>query len=163
MCIIQEIIWIIQNYYILSGLRGSVTDDEINATKGIDCSTFITWILIQYGYTEFINNYQLTTRDFYYWIVGEPENANYDLTKYGWEWASTKNETPQPGDILLKSSISRHVELFVGDGIGTYGAGGDRAIRRKISYPNVRTSRILELGQFDYIIRVKKPTMGVLE
>lgn len=85
------------------------------------------------------------------------------MSKYGWEWASTKNENPQPGDILLKSSISRHVELFVGDGIGTYGAGEDKAIRKKISYPNVKTSRILELGQFDYIIRVQKPNVGVLE
>lgn len=85
------------------------------------------------------------------------------MSKYGWELYSTKDETPKPGDILFKSSISRNVELFVGDGIGTYGAEGDSAIQSKISYPDYNTSRILELGQFDYIIRVKKPTTGTLE
>lgn len=132
------------------------------STRGIDCSAFVTWVLIQYGYTEFINKTQLTTNDFYCWIVGRPQDANYDLSKYGWEWASTKNETPQPGDILLKSSPSRHVEIFIGDGIGTQGAGRDAQIQRKISYANCSTSRILELGQFDYIIRVPKPAMSVL-
>ena len=126
-----------------------------NTTKGIDCSAFITWVLIQYGYTEFIGQSQLSTNDFLCWILGST-GANYDLSQYGWEWATTETETPQPGDFLLKVSDPRHIEIFAGDGVGTYGAGTTEQIRKEISYENCSTSRIINSGSFHYIIRVTK-------
>ena len=126
-----------------------------NNTRGIDCSAFVTWVSVQYGYTEFIGQVQLSTNDFLCWILGSP-GANYDLSQYGWEWATTATETPQPGDFLLKASQSRHIEVFAGDGVGTYGAGSTNQIRKEISYKNCSTSRIINEGHFDYIIRVTK-------
>ena len=129
-----------------------MSDDN---TKGIDCSAFITWVLIQYGYTEFIEQTQLSTNDFICWILDQP-GANYDLSQYGWEWTTTETETPQPGDFLLKVSESPHIEVFAGDGVGTYGAGTLEQIRKEISYSNCSTSRIIDSGDFRYIIRVTK-------
>lgn len=124
-----------------------------NASQGIDCSAFVTWVLIQYGYTEFEGRSQLSTYDFVCWINGEV--GNYDLSKYGWEWESTANATPEPGDLLLKSSPSRHIEIFAGDGVGTYGAGSNHQINATISYENCSTKTIINEGHFDYIIRIK--------
>ena len=58
------------------------TPGEVDRSGGgIDCSTYITWILIMNGYTEFKGKYQLTTYDFIQWIKGG--TGNYDLSHYG--------------------------------------------------------------------------------
>ena len=131
------------------------TPGEVDRSGGgIDCSTYITWILIMNGYTEFKGKYQLTTYDFIQWIKGG--TGNYDLSHYGWTWQKTSdsNATINEGDLLLKTSSSAHIELYAGN--GTYGAGSTNAIRRVKSYVNCSKQRIVQLGNFDYIIKINK-------
>lgn len=131
------------------------TPGEVDRSGGgIDCSTYITWILIMNGYTEFKGKHQLTTYDFIQWIKGG--TGNYDLSHYGWTWQKTSdsNATINEGDLLLKTSSSAHIELYAGN--GTYGAGSTNAIRRVKSYVNCSKQRIVQLGNFDYIIKINK-------
>lgn len=131
------------------------TPGEVDRSGGgIDCSTYITWILIMNGYTEFKGKYQLTTYDFIQWIKGG--TGNYDLSHYGWTWQKTSdsNATINEGDLLLKTSSSAHIELYAGN--GTYNAGSTNAIRRVKSYVNCSKQRIVQLGNFDYIIKINK-------
>ncbi len=95
---------------------------------GIDCSTYVTWVLIMSGYTEFEGKSQLTTLDFVNWIEGK---GGYNFSKYGWTYhkVSEKNLTVNPGDLLLKTSVSRHIEIYAGN--GTYGAGSNHQIQNK--------------------------------
>ena len=128
------------------------TPGEVDRSGGgIDCSTYITWILIMNGYTEFKGKHQLTTYDFIQWIKGG--TGNYDLSHYGWTWQKTSdsNATINEGDLLLKTSSSAHIELYAGNG-----AGSTNAIRRVKSYVNCSKQRIVQLGNFDYIIKINK-------
>ena len=70
--------------------------------KKIDCSSFVSWVLLEYGYTEFQGG-QTTTLVFY--------NTNWNK-KYGWEeihLAPGENPTSklQPGDIYVRYSSGK--------------------------------------------------------
>ena len=112
-----------------------------NDTKHIDCSAYVCWVLYEYGYTEF-EGLQKTTA----WFMGNgPSNMG---------WTILKANEAKAGDLLVKSG---HMEIFVGDGVGTYGAGSDKAIAREISYPGCSLDTIVEKGGFTRAIRVKPP------
>lgn len=99
--------------------------DEDKSGYGVDCSTFVTWALIMSGYDQLKNKHQLTTSDFYELVT----SGTGRCAGFGWTYSKTSdsNLTAKPGDILLKTSKSRHVEIYMGN--GTYGAGSDRQIK----------------------------------
>ena len=112
-----------------------------NGTNHIDCSAYVTWVLYEYGYTEF-KGLQKTTA----WFMGMgPSNKG---------WTILEPKDAQAGDLLVKSG---HMEILVGDGVGTYGAGSDEAIKREISYPGCSLATIIKSGGFTRAIRVKPP------
>lgn len=126
---------------------------EDKSSCGIDCSAYITWILIMCGYTEFEGKMQLTTNDFIQWINGG--TGNYNLAQYGWTYQKVADGdyTVEPGDLLLKTSKSAHIEMYAGG--GTYGAGSNHAIQSEITYRDCTPQRIINLGNFSYIIKIK--------
>lgn len=97
-----------------------------NSGYGIDCSTYVTWVLIMSGYSQFKDRAQLTTADFWGWING---SGGYNFSSLGWTYHKVTEEglTVAPGDLLLKTSSSRHIEIYAGN--GTLGAGSDRQIK----------------------------------
>lgn len=84
--------------------------------RTIDCSSFVTWVLVSAGINGFTEGmYQWTSSDF-------TSNA------YGWQEVSV--EEAQPGDIV---TYSGHVEIIAGPGDGShflvYNCGGDSSIQ----------------------------------
>lgn len=75
----------------------------------IDCSAFVSWVLYEYGYTEFAGG-QTNTEGF--------KNTNWNQ-KYGWEEIAVgSGENPydilQPGDIFVRhGNGTHHVTLVV--------------------------------------------------
>lgn len=112
-----------------------------NGTSYIDCSAYVTWVLYEYGYTEFAGHQKDTA-----WFMGSGPS------KKG--WTILKPSEAKAGDLLVKSG---HMEIFAGDGVGTYAAGSTNAIRREISYAGCSLSKIISDGGFTRAIRVKAP------
>ena len=69
-------------------------------------------------------------------------------------WTILKPSEAKAGDLLVKSG---HIEIFAGDGVGTYAAGSTNAIRTEISYKGCSLSKIIAAGGFTRAIRVKEP------
>ena len=112
-----------------------------NGTSYIDCSAYVTWVLYEYGYTEFAGHQKDTA-----WFMGSGPS------KKG--WTILKPSEAKAGDLLVKSG---HIEIFAGDGVGTYAAGSTNAIRTEISYKGCSLSKIIAAGGFTRAIRVKEP------
>lgn len=112
-----------------------------NGTSYIDCSAYVTWVLYEYGYTEFAGHQKDTA-----WFMGSGPS------KMG--WTILKPSEAKAGDLLVKSG---HIEIFAGDGVGTYAAGSTNAIRTEISYKGCSLSKIIAAGGFTRAIRVKEP------
>ena len=112
-----------------------------NGTSYIDCSAYVTWVLYEYGYTEFAGHQKDTA-----WFMGSGPS------KMG--WTILKPSEAKTGDLLVKSG---HIEIFAGDGVGTYAAGSTNAIRTEISYKGCSLSKIIAAGGFTRAIRVKEP------
>lgn len=112
-----------------------------NGTSYIDCSAYVTWVLYEYGYTEFAGHQKDTA-----WFMGSGPS------KMG--WTILKPSEAKAGDLLVKSG---HIEIFAGDGVGTYAAGSTNAIRSEISYKGCSLSKINSAGGFTRAIRVKEP------
>lgn len=76
----------------------------------IDCSSFVSWVLYQYGYTEF-GGAQVTSQGF--------KNTNWSK-KYGWEEITVgSGENPidilQPGDIFVRNGSGTHHVTIVAE------------------------------------------------
>ena len=112
-----------------------------NGTNYIDCSAYVTWVLYEYGYTEFAGHQKDTA-----WFMGSGPS------KMG--WTILKPSEAKAGDLLVKSG---HIEIFAGDGVGTYSAGSTNSIRKDISYKGCSLSKIISDGGFTRAIRVKAP------
>lgn len=112
-----------------------------NGTSYIDCSAYVTWVLYEYGYTEFAGHQKDTA-----WFMGSGPS------KMG--WTILKPSEAKAGDLLVKSG---HIEIFAGDGVGTYSAGSTNSIRKDISYKGCSLSKIISDGGFTRAIRVKAP------
>ena len=83
--------------------------------KVVDCSSFVTWVLVDAGVQGFSNG------------MGQGGSSTFYKNPYGWEEVSTENA--QPGDILVYSG---HVEILAD--IGTdrfivYNCGGNSSIK----------------------------------
>lgn len=123
----------------------------------IDCSAYVSWVLYEYGYTEF-GGVQTDTGKFY--------TTNWN-EKYGWEEIPVaKGENPidklQPGDIFVryngkKSTDIHHVYIFVSNG-ESYDCGQESNWLGKNGKPcgfnDMLTSRNSAPGK---IIRVTPP------
>ena len=125
--------------YVTDGIStGNGSIPYPNGTNYTDCSAYVTWVLYEYGYTEF------TTQKTSSWFNGDGPKSK--------GWSVLPASSAQPGDILVTSG---HVEIYVGD--GTYAAGCTDAIRREKSYSGISLSRIIDMGGFTKAIRVTKP------
>ena len=88
--------------------------------KTIDCSSYVSWVLYEYGYTEFGGS-QKSSQTFL--------NTNWN-SKYGWleiPVKSGKNPSSilQPGDIFVRyGGDIHHVYIYVGPG-KSYDCGDD--------------------------------------
>ena len=121
-------------------------------TKYIDCSTYVTWVLYEYGYKEFSTSISSASY----------RNREYVKSK-GWQIIDARNA--QAGDILVyqrRSDGSGHVEIFAGNGVGIYGAGSEGQINSEISFRGMSIDGIIGWWDRDgvdtlYAIRVPKP------
>ncbi len=116
------------NFYYVQG-------NEIpypNKTKYTDCSAYVTWVLYEYGYTEF-KGHQKTSE----WFMDE---SNWK--KYGWKKVNLKDA--EPGDII---AMNGHVEIYAGKE-KAYSCGSTNAIRRDTQSMDSRAK---------FAIRVTKP------
>lgn len=104
-----------------------------NGTSYTDCSAYVTWVLYEYGYTEFTS--QKTT----HWF-NNPDNWK----KYGWKKIPISEI--QPGDILMKNG---HMEIYYG-GNKTLNCGSTNAINRE--FDNYVTKSVQ--SSFNFGIRV---------
>ena len=111
-----------------------------NGTNYIDCSSYVSWVLYEYGYKEFKGHQKSSL-----WFM---ENSS---SKMGWYILKASNA--KPGDLLVRAG---HIEIFVGDKIGTLGAGSDNQIKSIISYGGCDLNTIISRGKFTMAIRVKK-------
>ena len=125
--------------YVSDGIStGNGSIPYPNGTNYTDCSAYVTWVLYQYGYTEF------RTQKTSSWFNGDGPASK--------GWSVLPASSAQPGDILVTSG---HVEIYAGD--GTYAAGCTDAIRREKSYSGNSLSQIIAWGGFTKAIRVTKP------
>lgn len=115
-------------YYSLKGTYIPITDSEVS----IDCSSYVTWVLYEYGYKE-LAGYQQTT-----WTLVDRAR------EYG--WTMKPGSEAQPGDILLNPST--HTEIYIGDG-KVYNCGSTNSIRSKYTYDDP--------ARYQYAITVTKP------
>lgn len=94
-------IWVeVYNRFTTYGGLGNIPPSE--GQTQIDCSGYVSWVLYEYGYTDF--NYQVNTEKFY--------NTNWNQ-KYGWtEIPVGSGENPinilQPGDIFVRYGNGTH-------------------------------------------------------
>lgn len=110
-----------------------------NGTNYTDCSAYISWVIYEFGYTEFAGTQHTSA-----WFMG-----NGPKTK---GWVVLDASQAKPGDILAKYG---HVEIYAGN--GTYSAGSEDSINSTMSYVGCSLSRIIELGGFTRAIRVTAP------
>ena len=93
------------NYkYKQAGISVPIT----SAVKTVDCSSFVSWVLYEAGFTEF-SGYQKTSSYF---------------RKNPMNWQKVSKENLQAGDILVYTG---HVEIYAGDG-NYYNCGGNKSI-----------------------------------
>lgn len=95
-------------YYAQAGVNIPIT----GSGRTIDCSSFVSWVLYEAGYTE-MEGYQQTS-------------ATFRDNKWGWQEVSVSEA--QPGDLLLYSG---HVEIVAGDAgdrFLVYNCGGNESI-----------------------------------
>ena len=110
-----------------------------NGTTYTDCSAYVSWVIYEYGYTEFAGHQKTSG-----WFMGDgPASMG---------WGVYPASEAQPGDILAKSG---HVEIYAGN--GTYGAGGDEQINAEMSYVGCSLDYIINDGGFTRAIRVTQP------
>ena len=128
----------------------------------IDCSSFVTWVLYEYGYTEF-GGAQVDTSMFY--------NTNWN-SKYGWqEIAVGSRENPinqlQPGDLFVRyegkaSGQTHHITLVVkieNNRIYTYDCGDESHWTTKLEADNTYDATwFFTASGPGKIIRVTSPT-----
>lgn len=105
----QEILEYIRANGFTYGAPGRSIPDIKNGKK-IDCSSYVSWVLYESGYTEF-KGHQHTSSDF----------CNNTMN---WQ-VIDREEDLQPGDIL---AYEGHVEIYAGNG-KIYNAGSTKAIR----------------------------------
>ena len=83
--------------------------------KVVDCSSFVTWVLVEAGVQGFSNG------------MSQWGSSTFYSNPYGWEEVSTDNA--QPGDILVYSG---HVEILADKGTDrfiVYNCGGNSSIK----------------------------------
>lgn len=79
--------------------------------KYIDCSSYVSWVLYESGYTEFKG----------------PQHSSSTFNSNTMKWKSVKESELKAGDILVYSG---HVEIYAGNN-QIYNAGSNRALRKK--------------------------------
>lgn len=102
-----------------------------SSPKVIDCSSFVTWVLYKYGYTD-LAGIQQTTRTLY----GLAQRKG---------WTIKNANEAQPGDIMLR--LNYHTSIYAGDGY-LYDCGTDEWINDEKTKMNMA---------YDYAITVTKP------
>lgn len=116
--------------------------------KKIDCSSFVSWVLYEAGYSEFSTNW--SSNDF-------KDRADELCSKYGWQKITPLNSsTLQPGDILVvfegrEKGQNHHVEVYAGNG-RSYSAGGNNSINADTISTNY--------GKFEFALRVTMQNSG---
>ena len=129
---------------------------------GLDCSSFVSWVLYEYGYKDF-EGAQQSTASFI-------SNANSYKEKYGWKIISVNayedvSSVLQPGDILVRDTNAAggsagHVNIFVkkeGENIYVYDAGSETGWKNSGGNPIVNNSFAISDPNSGIIIRVNPP------
>ncbi len=91
-----------------------------NSKKTIDCSSFVSWVLYEAGFSQFAG-YQKTSSYF----ASNPMN-----------WEKVTKENLQPGDIMV---FSGHVQIYAGNG-SYYNCGSNGSIRAQAPSGNGRSA-----------------------
>jgi len=91
--------------YAQAGISVPIT----SAVKTVDCSSFVSWVLYEAGFTEF---------------AGYQKTSSY-FRKNPMNWQKISKENLQAGDILVYIG---HVEIYAGDG-KYYNCGGNKSIQ----------------------------------
>lgn len=106
-------------------------------TSYCDCSSYVTWVLYEFGYTDFKGE-QLYTDDFY----KTDFNKKYGWTEIKFQSGSDITSIIRPGDIVVRVPIDSngtvgygHVDIVATEG-GTYSYDcGDSASVKHGAYP----------------------------
>lgn len=102
------------DYLRLNGYKyeqAGITVPITSAVKTVDCSSFVSWVLYEAGFTEFAG-YQKTS-------------SYFKMNPMNWEKISKENL--QAGDILVYEG---HVQIYAGDG-KYYNCGGKDSIENE--------------------------------
>lgn len=108
-----------------------------NGFNVIDCSSYVTWVLYEYGYTELQGPQKLSG-----WFANKST-----MEKMGWTVLPATQA--QAGDIVARDG---HVEIYAGDG-NFYNAGSTNAIQSDISHNGTS-----HLSEFEIAVRVTPPS-----
>ena len=120
------------------GSHSNVVEIGNLTNSTIDCSSFVTWVVYQMGYTE-LNSQRSSA----WW-------KNSALKEYP-EWQRIEISDVEPGDILVVNNIAsggkdHHVEIYAGNG-RSYSCGGNSSIK---AAETVRTN----MGRYEFAIRI---------
>lgn len=89
----------------------SISIPITNSGKTIDCSSYVSWVLYESGFTQFKG----------------PQHTSATFAKNPYNWEKISKENLQAGDILVYSG---HVEIYAGNG-KYYNCGGPKSIEHE--------------------------------
>lgn len=116
--------------YLQNYLHNTIPIDE-SGYKTIDCSSFVTWVLYEYGYTD-LGGYQQSTST----LLGLANSKG---------WTVKPGSQAQAGDIVLNPGV--HTAIYAGNG-QFYDCGSTSLIQQEINTYN---------PGYAYAITVPKP------
>lgn len=89
----------------------SISIPITNSGKTIDCSSYVSWVLYESGFTQFKG----------------PQHTSATFAKNPYKWQKISKENLKAGDILVYSG---HVEIYAGNG-KYYNCGGPKSIEHE--------------------------------
>ena len=146
--------FVYENWYWYDDGSSKKVPSDYYTNKSLDCSSYVSWALYEYGYTEFSGKQKTTD---YFMKIGKMLSSGKS-TKYFSKLV--KRNDVKPGDLIVYESTknngvsSDHIEIYSSTKNGqlyVLNAGRNEAIHTRYAIKSKYS-----LGKAKYIIRVKK-------